>query len=168
MLTQGNPEFRTVLQSARLRSYIFVVLAICSTQALAAVEDRITQPTVESHRATLRGQVHPLARVADDRGPVDPALALSYCTLLLLPAPGLEQFLSEQRNPRSPNYRRWLTPEQFADRFGASRNDIAKLTAWLESQGLQVNDIAQGRHWITFSGTAEQAARAFRTEFHRF
>ena len=31
-----------------------------------------------------------------------------------------------------------------------------------------MDHVARGRHWVTFSGTADQAARTFRTRFHRF
>jgi len=89
-------------------------------------------------------------------------------TLLLKPAGGLESFLREQQDPSSANYHRWLTPEQFADRFGLGNNDIAKLTSWLRSQGLTVHDVARGRAWITFSGSAGDISRAFRTEIHRY
>ena len=68
-------------------------------------------------------------------------MELRYVTLLLQPVAGLEAFLAEQQMPSSPNYRRWLTPEQFADRFGLSTNDIGKLTAWLQGAGLTVHDV---------------------------
>jgi uncharacterized protein (TIGR03437 family) len=61
-----------------------------------------------------------------------------------------------------------LQPEEFADRFGLTPADIAKLRTWLESQGLRVNDVARGRHWITFSGTAGHIGTALHTEFHRY
>jgi uncharacterized protein (TIGR03437 family) len=80
----------------------------------------------------------------------------------------MESFLAEQQSPGSPDFRRWLTPEQFGDRFGLTANDAAKVTAWLRAEGLTVHDVARGRHWITFSGTARQVGRAFRTEFHRY
>jgi len=35
----------------------------------------------------------------------------------------LEQLLKEQQDPASPNYHNWLTPETYADRFGASAAD---------------------------------------------
>jgi uncharacterized protein (TIGR03437 family) len=135
---------------------------------LYAAPDRIVQ-AVDSNRTTvLTRQVHPLAQARYDRGQADPAAELSYVTLLLRPDPALETFLAEQRAPASPNYRRWLSPEDFAGRFGLSQNDIGKITAWLSSQGLRVNDIARGRHWITFSGTTGQIGRALHTEFHRY
>jgi hypothetical protein len=31
------------------------------------------------------------------------------------------------------------------------------VSAWLESQGLKVDRVARGRHWISFSGTAHLA-----------
>ena len=36
------------------------------------------------------------------------------------------------------------------------------------AEGFQVHDVARGRHWITFSGAAEQVGRAFHTELHRY
>ena len=94
-------------------------------------------------------------------------MPVSYATLHLKPA-GLEEFLADQQNPRSANYHRWLTPEQFGDRFGLSANDLTRITDWLRAEGFQVHDVARGRHWITFSGAAEQVGRAFHTELHRY
>ena len=41
-------------------------------------------------------------------------------------------------NSSSPMYHRWLTPEQYGVRFGASQNDLEKISDWLGSNGLQV------------------------------
>ncbi len=71
-------------------------------------------------------------------------------------------------SPRRPRFHRWLTPEQFADRFGLTSNDTSKIVTWLQSEGLRVHDVARGRHWITFSGSAAAMSRALRTEFHRY
>ncbi len=89
-------------------------------------------------------------------------------TLIFKPAKSLAGFLAAQQIPGSPEYRQFLSPEQFADRFGLSTDDIAKVVAWLESQGLKADRIARGRSSVTFSGTAEQAARTFKTTFHRY
>lgn len=144
------------------------VAAAFVSSLLVAGEDRIVEPLDSNRTVIVKGHLHPKAQSQYDQGPVDPSLELSYVTLLLTPSPSLEPFLREQQNPASPDFHRWLTPEQFADRFGLSNNDITQLVSWLRSKGLRVHDVARGRHWITFSGTAEQAARAFRTEFHRY
>ena len=95
-------------------------------------------------------------------------MPIRHATLLLKPAASIEAFLADQQLPGSPNFHKWLTPEQFGDRFGLTAGDIAKVTSWVESQGLKVEHVARGRHWVTFSGTADQAARTFHTRFHRF
>ena len=76
--------------------------------------------------------------------------------------------LNELQDPRSPRYHRWLTPEQFAERFGVSQNDSQAIKTWLEQQGFQVDGVARGRNWVTFSGSVAQIERTFRTEIHRY
>jgi len=120
----------------------------------------------------LGGHVPREALPQFDRGPVASSFSIPAMTMYLKPSnvqqAALQQFLAEQQNPSSPNFHQWLTPEQYADRFGVSQNDVAKITAWLESQGFQVQLVARSRAFIYFSGTAQQAERAFQTEIHRF
>jgi uncharacterized protein (TIGR03437 family) len=135
-------------------------------------QDRIAGPIDQTRTVLLPGHVHSKARVENDRGLVDPSTQMSSLTLHLKPSAiqqaQLEQLLGQQQDHTSPNYHRWLMPEQFADRFGLSSNDIGQVTSWLQSEGLAVLDVARGRHWITFGGTAEQVGHAFHTEIHRY
>jgi len=98
--------------------------------------------------------------------------SIDLITLALKPTPqqqaNLEQLLTEQQDRSSPNYHRWLTPEQYAERFGLSPGDIGKVKAWLESQRFAVTYVARGRNWLTFSGTAAQVSKVFRVEIHRY
>jgi hypothetical protein len=107
-----------------------------------------------------------------DQGPVDPSLKLNYITLQTVPSASqqkaIDRLLAQQQDPSSPLYHKWLTPEQYADRFALSPNDIQKLTAWLQSQGFTIVKVARSRNLIAFSGTAAQAENAFRTEIHNF
>jgi len=139
---------------------------------LHAQQDRISGRIDTSRMMALRGHLNPNARAADDQGPADPALQIDYATLYLKPAAAqqaaLEKLLIDQQDQASADYHRWLSPEQYGERFGLSRGDIAKIIAWLESQGMKVNGVARGRRWITFSGTAANVGRGFRTEFHRY
>jgi len=80
----------------------------------------------------------------------------------------LQQLLADQQNPASPSYHQWLTPEQYADRFGASTGDLQKIVNWLQSQGFTVNYIARSRTSVTFSGTAAQVQTAFHTQIHHY
>lgn len=143
-------------------------LLAASGATTAAAQDRIVQPVDRTRTTALRGHVHPKTLAGTDQGPVDPDMPIRHATVLFKPAASLDAFLAEQQNPASADYRNWLTPEQFGDRFGLTPNDIAKVSTWLASQGLQMDKVARGRQWITFHGTADQAARTFRTSFHRY
>jgi subtilase family serine protease len=99
-------------------------------------------------------------------------MELNYIVLALKPTAAqqadLDQLLAEQQDPASPNFRKWLTPEQYADRFGASSSDIAQIVAWLQSQGLTVISTARGRNFVAFKGTAGQVEAALHVEIHNF
>lgn len=80
----------------------------------------------------------------------------------------LEQLLEAQQDPSAPEYHSWLTPEEYAERFGLGSGDLSYVREWIEAQGFTVDDVAKSRTFITFSGTAEQVRRTFGSEIHRF
>ena len=93
-----------------------------------------------SASAMLSGQiVHPLAQPRYDQGPVEATFRLGYIQMMFQQTAaqrqGLDQLLAAQRDPSSPSYHNWLTPEQYADRFGVSMADLARVAAWLRSAG---------------------------------
>ncbi len=136
----------------------------------AQPKDRITSFIDDEQRVTLRGDVHPLAMAEHDIGSVAPDYPMQRMILTLLPDPdqqaALDQFVEAQQNPESPYYHQWLTPEQYADRFGVSEGDVAQVTAWLQGHGMEVEEVTAGRRSIIFSGTAAQVQAAFHTAIH--
>jgi uncharacterized protein (TIGR03437 family) len=143
-------------------------LAALTASIAPAAEDRVKLPVDSGGAVTLQRHLRPEAQPQYDQGPLDPNTPLASMTLVLRPAPTLAAFLEAQQTPQSPDYRRWLTPEQFGDRFGLSPADLSKVVSWLEAQGFVIQNVARGRHWINFSGTAGQASRAFHTGIHRY
>jgi len=140
--------------------------------ALLAQPDRITAPIDARRTVILKGTVHPMVQPRFDQGSVDPAFRLGSVTLMLKKTDAqqaaLEQLLQQQQDPTSPNYHDWLTPEQYADRFGLSQNDLDKVSAWLQSEGFTVEYTARGRNWLSFSGTAGQVRTALHTDVRRY
>ena len=55
--------------------------------------------------------------------------------------------IDTQSDPASPNYRHWLSPEEYADRFGVSQADLDKIVAWLENQQLTIGNVAACTGW---------------------
>jgi uncharacterized protein (TIGR03437 family) len=122
---------------------------------------------------TLDGQVvHPLAQFRYDQGPVEGTFRLGYIQMTFRQSAaqreGLDQLLKAQRDPTSPDYHNWLTPEQYADRFGLTLTDLERVTAWLTSAGFRIEYTARGRDWIAFSGTAAQVQSALQASVHRY
>ncbi|MGH9610022.1 MAG: S53 family peptidase, partial [Bryobacteraceae bacterium] len=119
----------------------------------------------------LPGNIHRIPSGARDAGPADPSLVLPHITLHLAMTSAqksdLQTLLQAQQTRGSGQYHHWLTPEQFADRFGANKSDIQKIGAWLESQGFSDVEASRSRTAISFSGTAEQVQEAFGTTLHR-
>src|SRR5262249_13947727 len=107
---------------------------------------------------TIRGHLHPLAQSRYDRGKVSGLFAMSHVQMMFKPTSTqqseLNALLEDQQNPSSPDYHRWLTPEEFANRFGLSPADMNRTVAWLQDQGFTVDEVAPGSNWIAFSGFA--------------
>ena len=157
-----------------LKSVLLTLLFanLCSAFSLAAAVDRITTPIDPSQTVPLPRSVHPKAQAQYDQGAVEPSYKLEYMTLTTTPSPAqqkaLDRLLAQQQDPNSPNYHRWLTPAEFADRFGLSQKDIDRITTWLKSRGFTILSVGSGRNMVIFSGTAAQVESAFKTEIHRY
>jgi len=76
----------------------------------------------------------------------------------------MEAMIANQHNPSSPQFQKWLTPEQFGEYFGVVDNDIAAVTSWLTAQGFTVNNVYPNKAQIDFSGTVAQVNQAFHTQ----
>ncbi len=151
----------------------FLTLSIAlSAFSQTRATSRITQAIDDRNTIALRGSVHPLLQKAADQGRMDGATKLEGVSLIFKRTAeqdaAAEKFLEDLQNPSSPGYHKWLTPEQYADRFGLSTADLAKVRAWLQSQGFTVNRTARGRTQVWFSGTVSQIETVFRTEMHHF
>jgi subtilase family serine protease len=146
----------------------FLVVAL---SASAQTRNRIAQRIEDTEPAVVMG-THPLARPEFDRGRVDGSMKINRAALVFKLAStqqaALEKLLAEQQDPDSPNYRKWLTPEQYAARFGMSDADLSKVASWLNSQGLTVNGFSRSRTRVFFSGRAAQVESVFRTELHQY
>jgi len=138
----------------------------------AAIPARITQAIDETQLVRLKGNVHPLARTQSDQGLVSDATPMKRMMLVLQRSPeqqaALSKLMEEQLSKDSPNFHKWLTPEQFGKQFGPADADIQSISDWLRRQGFQQIKVGAGRTAIEFSGNVGQVRNAFHTEIHRF
>jgi len=149
-----------------------VLFAVIVSLPSFAQHNRIPGTIDDSQPVMLKGNLHPSSQLQNDKGAVESDYKLSNISLSFKASAkqqaDLKQLQADQQNPSSPNYHKWLTPQEYADRFGLSNSDMNKIEAWLRSRGFTIEKVATGRNWIRFAGTAQQVSQTFRTEIHRY
>ncbi|MFZ0868179.1 MAG: protease pro-enzyme activation domain-containing protein [Candidatus Sulfotelmatobacter sp.] len=154
-----------------MRSLKLLLPLLASTVCFAGQTDRIPGAIDSSEMVTLQNHVSPFAQLRYEQGLIEPSRPLNVTMMFTHTAEqqgALQKLLGEQQDPESANFHRWLTPEQYAEQFGLSKNDINRVTAWLQSQGFRVVYVARGRDAVTFSGNAAQVQSTFGTEIHNY
>ncbi len=116
---------------------------------------------------TLAHNVHPLARAQFDAGAVSANLRLERMVLVLTSSAeqqaDLDALVAAQQDQKSPQYRQWLTPEEFGARFGVNDAQLSEVSAWLSANDFAIDEVPPGRRLMVFSGTARQVSNAFHT-----
>lgn len=147
-------------------------LLLLALSSQAAVVDRLAGPLERTSSYRLSGHVRQFVKTARDAGAVDSDLAMGAMSIAIRPTDAqkadLLSFLSDVQDPKSSNYHKFLKQTEYAARFGASQNDLAKIAGWLGGQGLAVDEIARGGTWVRFHGTAANVAKAFSTEIRNY
>lgn len=167
---------------------LFLTLVMCSLPILAQGsnptpatpshfqnslrQSRIAGAIDDSLLTTLPGNTHPLARPEFDLGQAPVSMPANRLVLVLARSrqqeADLQTYLQSVQDSNSPNYRNFLSPDQFGQRFGVGDSDLAAIQGWLASQGFAVSKLAKGRMAIEFSGSVGQVQSAFHTSIHSF
>ena len=93
-----------------------------------AARPLITQAVDDGQVTRLKGNTHPLARREFDLGTAPATLPMQRMLLVLKRSPeqqqALRKLLDDQQDRHSPNYHKWLSPEQFGQKFGPTDADM--------------------------------------------
>ena len=82
-------------------------------------------------------------------------------TLTLRDQSGLQSFVEQVSDPASPNYRQYLSPEQFAQRFAPTESDYQRVIDFARSYNLSVTATTPNRLVLDVSGAVSDLERAF-------
>jgi subtilase family serine protease len=163
-------NWKAVLSTTACLVFLLLLAGYSSAQSVTA--QRITRPVDDSDVALLPAGVHPNVARAVDQGSLPASQPMQRMAIFFKPSAtqqaDLDRLLQQQQDHSSPNYHKWLTPEQYAERFGMSPADMAKVSTWLQSHGFNNIQVGRSRTLIEFDGNAGQASAAFRTPIHRF
>ncbi len=161
-------------RQSRLRMCGVLAAGILAASALSgqSAQSRIHDEVNSSVTTVLPGSQHPLALPQNDAGRMPSGTRLNGVTLYFSRTAAqqadLNTLLAAQQDPSSPQYHKWLTPEQFGARFGMAQPDIEKVKAWLEQQGFTIGSVMRSATGIRFSGTIGQIESAFGTQMHYY
>ena len=120
----------------------------------------------QAQRLTLTAHVPPV--VATGQAPAVGELTRAERMNLAISLPlrnqsGLDDLLRQIYNPQSPNYRRFLSVEEFTERFGPTRSDHDALVRFVEANGLTVSATRANRLAVDVEGPVENIEKAFHT-----
>jgi subtilase family serine protease len=135
-------------------------LVLSMAGAAAAAPDAVTRTAV--------ADAHPAWAVAGaDRGQNSPATPVEARVYLAGRDPhGLTAFAEAVSDPHSPAFKHYLSPTQYAARFGPTADQLRDVRSWLTAAGLTV--AAANDHYLTVRGTTASAQAAFGTTLHNY
>lgn len=81
---------------------------------------------------------------------------------------GLTNLLQQLYDPASPNFRRYLTPEQFTQRFGPTVEDYQAVVSFAKTHGLLVTGEHSSRTLVNVKGTVAAIERTFHVTLNEY
>ena len=135
---------------------LLAVLMLLTFMAGAAFGEE-AQPLLTRHmpEATLNGQAPLIGHLPANQ---------SMRIVLVLPIrdqAGLDNFLKEAYDKNSPSYRKFLTVEQFTEKFGPTQDDYNALIQFAENNGFTVVKQSRNRLNLDVTGTVANIEKAF-------
>jgi subtilase family serine protease len=114
-------------------------------------------------------ELSPLVAKSNLVAPVDGNQQINV--ILALPSTdpaGLADFIHRVSTPADPLYHQYLTPQQFALKFGGDADDYAYLKNWALVNGLQICQESVSRINLVVRSSASQFGRIFRTQLNTY
>ncbi|HEX3358946.1 MAG TPA: protease pro-enzyme activation domain-containing protein, partial [Tepidisphaeraceae bacterium] len=112
--------------------------------------------------AVVRGQARALSRV-DDEKTVDLSIGLP-----LRNRTSLTNLLNQIYDPKSANYGKYLTPQQFTEHFAPTEKDYQEVMEFARKNHLKVTRTHANRMLVDVSGRAADVESAFGVTLNRY
>ncbi len=138
----------------RLSVFLLVIVAMMLSAPVASQAQSQSTLTRNVRDEVLNGQAKPVGRL-----PATQSMRLVF----VLPHRNqmeLENFLQELYDPYSPSYRKFLTVEEFTEKFGPSQEDYDAVIHFAEANGLRVVGTSRNRINLDVSGPVASIERA--------
>src|SRR5436305_556252 len=130
---------------------------------------RLTAQADNGPMALLDGQGTPVPQQAQFLRATDTNQTLNISVSLQVRDPmGLDNLVQAIYNPQSPQYRHYLTPEQFQQNYAPTSNQVQQVVNYLQGQHLTVTHIAPNNLLIDVTSTVAPAQQAFNVHINNY
>jgi subtilase family serine protease len=149
------------MQHLRFRSLGLLFVATSITLAMPAVT---LGPKIfaGSQRVIIPGHLVPALKGLHPVSSLSPNQQLHVSIgLTLRDRPALDALIQAQDNAKSGIFHRYITPQQFAARFGPLTTTTNAVVSYLRTQGLHINSISSNHALIFASGSVAAVEKAF-------
>jgi xanthomonalisin len=155
-ISKGNRRTHVL----KLAVPVLLIAMALGAQANAAALSRLQVANVPDAVATGRA-----AHVA----PMAQTQILRFALVLPLRNEGeLNDLLKQLQDPRSPNFHRYLSVDEFTSRFSATADDYAEVVRWAKANGLNVTETTPNRHVVDIEGSIGTINRALHVQMSTF
>jgi subtilase family serine protease len=140
-----------------------VALLSAATFTFAPITSRAAQPQV------LHGHVPKVTKKLSPVGRLDANARMKVAIgLPLRNRAQLTNLLEDIYNPSNPNFRHFLTADEFAASFGPSADDLQSVINFAKAHHLKVDHTHPNRTMVDVSGKVADIESAFNVRMHRF
>jgi subtilase family serine protease len=111
----------------------------------------------------------PLVAQSEVTSPADPNQEISLVLVLpLKDAKAANEFVKRVSDPTDELYGKFLTPGEFAAKYGANPGDYTRLKSWAEDSKLKISQESVSRTTLTVQGTAAQFEALFNVQINNY
>jgi len=134
---------------------------------LGAASLLLTSSTLFAEASTV--ELSPLIYRSTLVAPVDGNKQIGVVLALPSSDPaGLAAFVKHVSTPGDPLFRQYITPQQFAQKFGGNEADYTALKNWAAANGMVVSQESMTRTNLTVRGRVSQFQTLFKTQLHTY
>jgi Pro-kumamolisin, activation domain/Domain of unknown function (DUF5011)/Immunoglobulin domain len=145
---------------AQLKTILAALVFLTATISVFGAD--AGQKILRGHTVSAAAKLTPLGRL-----PATNELFLAI-GLPLRNAAALDEFIRQLYDPASTNYHKFITPPEFAARFGATEGDYAAVKSFCAGNGLKVVGTHPNRLVLDVRGRVAEVERAFHVSLKTF
>ena len=150
-------QLQRLLFSINMKKFLVLFFSIALCAALHA------------HAAPVANNTPGFIKKATDLGPLDPNSMINVTVWLQLHNEGkLDTLVKEQKQKGSPNYKKWITQDQFNANFAPTAKEVDLVQKFLTSRSLSVQAVAENNMYIKVQGTVRDIQKAFHVQINQY